>query len=40
MKTLCSTEWKNPAPGFTRWAARSWFTRANGYLVQRLLCSP
>ncbi|WP_281769066.1 hypothetical protein [Methanoculleus bourgensis] len=40
MKTPYSMEGKSPAPGFTRWAARSWFTRANGYLVQRLLCIP
>ncbi|SAI88643.1 hypothetical protein MBBA_1791 [Methanoculleus bourgensis] len=40
MKTPYSTERKSPAPGFTRWAAWSWFTRANRYLVQRLLCIP
>jgi len=40
MKTPYSTERKSPAPGFTRWAAQSGFTRANGYLAQRLLCSP
>ena len=40
MKTPYSTERKSPAPGFTRWASWSWFTRANRYLVQRLLCIP